>query len=160
MYIVEVFDLSDDSLCPSIGLYSTREGREGKMRIDIQAQGFELTDGLREHTERRLRFALSWADQYVSKLGVRLSDVNGPRAGIDKRCHIQIPLPGIPDVVIEDTESDLYVAIDRAVDRAERAVARRVGRLREQHHERIDYATDSTILQEASDPARLASNRR
>ncbi len=130
------------------------------MRIDIQAQGFELTDGLRDHTERRLRFALSWADHYARKVSVRLTDINGSRGGNDKRCHIQIPLPGIPGVVIEDTESDLYVAIDRAIDRAERAVVRRVGRLREQHHERIDSATDSTILQEVPDPARLASNSR
>ena len=31
------------------------------MHIDIQARGFPLTEGLREHTERRLKFALSWA---------------------------------------------------------------------------------------------------
>lgn len=104
------------------------------MRIDIQASGFKLTDGLREHTERRLQFALSWAVYDVRKVVVRLSDINGPRGGNDKRCYIQVPLPHKPDVVIEDTESDLYVAIDRAVDRAERSVARRLERLRRYRH--------------------------
>ena len=104
------------------------------MRIDIHTNGFELTDGLREHTVRRLQFALSWASYDVRKVIVRLSDINGPRGGNDKRCSIQIPLPRTADIVIEDTEADLYVAIDRAVDRAERSVARRLERQREHPH--------------------------
>lgn len=112
------------------------------MRINIQALGFDLTDGLREHTQRRLQFALSWASNDVRKVAVRLSDINGPRGGSDKRCRIRIPLLGTRDVIIEDTEADLYIAIDRAAERAERAVARMLGRLREQHHERIDLTTE------------------
>ncbi|MCF8151726.1 MAG: HPF/RaiA family ribosome-associated protein [Burkholderiaceae bacterium] len=107
------------------------------MHIDIQASGFELSGGLREHTERRLQFALSWASQDLGKVAVRLSDINGPRGGSDKRCRIQIPLARKPDVVIEDTETDLYVAIDRAADRAERALARRLERMREHGRESI-----------------------
>ena len=110
------------------------------MRIDIQTSGFILTDGLRGHAERRLQFALSWANHDVRKVAVRLSDINGPRGGNDKRCQIQIRLAGGQDVVIEDTEADLYVAIDRAADRADRAVARRLERLREHHHARLKGA--------------------
>lgn len=107
------------------------------MRIDIKASGFELTDGLREHTARRLQFALGWANHDVRAVSVRLSDINGPRGGKDKRCRIQVPFPGTRNVVIEDTESDLYVAIDRAAERAERAVVRRLERSREFSHSRI-----------------------
>ena len=106
------------------------------MRIDIQANGFELTDALRQHAERRLQFALSWAGNDVRRIVVRLSDINGPRGGKDKRCTIQIPIPRAQDVLIEDTESDLYVAIDRAVDRAERTLARKLERLHEYRHQR------------------------
>ncbi len=31
------------------------------MQIFIQARGFDLSAGLREHVERRLHFALDWA---------------------------------------------------------------------------------------------------
>ena len=113
------------------------------MRIEIQSRGFDLTEGLREHTERRLQFALNWASHDVRTVSVRLFDVNGPRGGNDKCCRIQIPLAGGHDVVIEDTESDLYVAIDRAADRSERALARRLERLREHRHERL-IADDAT----------------
>ena len=107
------------------------------MRIDIKASGFDLTDGLREHTLRRLQFALGWAAYDVRTVNVRLFDVNGPRGGKDKCCRIQVPFAGTPKVVIEDTEADLYVAIDRAADRAERAVVRRLQRLREHPHTRL-----------------------
>lgn len=106
------------------------------MQIDIRAKGFELSPALREHAERRLGFALSWAVYDVRKVAVRLYDINGPRGGEDKCCRIQIALPGTSDVVIEDTETDLYMAINRAVDRAERSLARRLERQREHRHVR------------------------
>jgi ribosomal subunit interface protein len=101
------------------------------MQIDIQARGFTLTRGLRDHAERRLRFAFGPARTEVLRVSVRLSDENGPRGGADMRCRIQVTLAGAAGVVIEDTEADLYVAIDRAADRAGRTVARRLARRRE-----------------------------
>ena len=106
------------------------------MRIEIQTRGFELTAGLREHAERRLQFALSWAGNEVRAVRVSLFDVNGPRGGNDQRCRIEIPMRGLAEVVVEDGEADLYVAIDRAADRAERTLARRLGRLREHRQRR------------------------
>ena len=100
------------------------------MQINIQARGFELTDGLRSHIVMRLQFALGWASHRLGKVSVRLSDENGPRGGEDKRCCLRVGVAGAEDVVIEDTEADLYVAIDRAADRASRVLARRMERQR------------------------------
>ena len=104
------------------------------MQIAIQTNAFEITEGLRVHVERRIRFAFDWADLVVNKVAVRLSDLNGPRGGEDKRCVIQVAVSGAPDVVIEDTQSDLYVAIDRAADRAGRSLARKVERQRKRRN--------------------------
>ncbi|MCK5666938.1 MAG: HPF/RaiA family ribosome-associated protein [Thiotrichaceae bacterium] len=98
------------------------------MQIDIQARHFSLTESLRNHAERRLRFTLTSFDDYIFKLLMRLSDINGPRGGKDKRCHLQVILTGLPDIIIEDTEADLYIAIDRAVSRAGRSVKRKIDR--------------------------------
>ena len=51
------------------------------MQIDIQARNFPMTDALRNHTERRLGFALSARDDHIQRVIVRLSDINGPRGG-------------------------------------------------------------------------------
>ena len=101
------------------------------MRVDIKTNGFDLTDGLRDHAQRRLQFALDWAKHGVSRVSINLSDINGPRGGKDKRCQIHIPLPGNRDVVIQDTESDLYAAIDLAADRASHTLERRLERQRD-----------------------------
>jgi ribosome-associated translation inhibitor RaiA len=104
------------------------------MKMNIQAQGFELTDDLREHTERHLRFALGWADDYLRQVSVRLSDESDPRGSKDQRCWIQIGFPDAPSVVIEDVEADIRVAIERAADRAGRSVTHRLERLRDRRH--------------------------
>lgn len=107
------------------------------MRVAIQSSGFEMTNALRSYTEHRLATALGWARGHMRKLAVWLSDVNGPRGGIDKRCKIQVRLDNGREVIIEEHEADLYAAIDRAADRADRAIVRQVERTREFAHERM-----------------------
>jgi len=99
------------------------------MQIDIQSRGFKLTEGLRTQAERRVRFAFGSTSGRVRSVVMRLADENGPRGGVDKRCTIRANLSGIPPVVIEQQEADLYVAIDRAADRAARAVSRRLKKI-------------------------------
>lgn len=98
------------------------------MHIDIQARHFSLTNALRKHAEHRLRLALTCCGDHIQRIVMRLSDINGPRGGADKHCHLQVVLAGLPDVVIEDTETNLYVAINRATDRAGRTLVRKVNR--------------------------------
>lgn len=100
------------------------------MNIDIQARDFELTEALAQHVRRRLDFALSPRYEQIQQIRIRLSDVNGPRGGKDKCCQLYVVLPRMQDVVVEDTEVDMYVAINRAIDRAGRAVTRRLARQR------------------------------
>jgi len=100
------------------------------MLIDIQARNYQLTDALRSHIERRLGFALSAREDHIQRVMVWLSDINGPRGGTDKCCHIQVVFTRLSDVVIKDTEIDIYTAIDRAADRVGRTVARRLVRQR------------------------------
>lgn len=105
------------------------------MQLDIQTNGFSLTEGIRHYTTQRLQFALDRNDGQIIHARVSLADINGPRGGIDKRCQINLALAGQSNIVIEDTEVDLYVAIDRASDRCERTLARRLERLREYSHD-------------------------
>jgi putative sigma-54 modulation protein len=102
----------------------------GSMNVDIQSNGLELNDELREHTLHRLQGAMAWASDDVETIHVRLSHVNRYDRCHTTRCMIQISLSHKPVVVIEDNESDLYLAVDRAVDRIERVMSRKFGRSR------------------------------
>jgi len=104
------------------------------MQITIHARDINVDAGLREHVQRRLHFALGWAEQHVGRVSVVLSDLNGPRGGADKCCRLRCALPGTPEMVIEDTQADLATAIDRVADRAGRTLARRLARQRESRH--------------------------
>lgn len=113
------------------------------MQIGIQARGFELSDGLRAHTLQRLNYALGWARYRLRRIVVSLADENGPRGGDDKRCSLRVELEKGPTVQIEDTQSDLYVAIGRAAERASRTVARRIQRQRKfRSEETVTAETD------------------
>ena len=101
------------------------------MQIEMQALDFTLTQALRDHLRRRLDFALSTRYDQIQRIQVRLSDVNGPRGGADKCCQIHIVLPRQSDVVIQDTETDMYAAINRATERASRTINRRLARGRD-----------------------------
>lgn len=72
-----------------------------------------------------LEFALGRFRSRIRSVTVRLADVNGPRGGVDKTCLVTIRLDASKRlIVIEETDADAVVAIDRATDRASRAVAR------------------------------------
>ena len=98
------------------------------MHIDIRTHGFPLTAALRDHAARRLRFALARTGEDIRSVTLTLGDVNGPRGGCDKTCHVRIARHNRPVLVIGQTAEDMYAAIDRAADRAGRALAREVGR--------------------------------
>ncbi len=101
------------------------------MNLQIQAQDFILTDGLRRHVATRLEYALNHGRDIVTRIVVRLSDINGPRGGVDKCCGIEVRLKGASALVVEDTQTDLYVAINRASERIGRTFDRRLARQRE-----------------------------
>lgn len=110
------------------------------MQVDIRTQGIHLTEDLREHAMRRLAFSLHWARFDASKVSMRLSDINGPRGGNDKRCQVRISLPRVKTVVIEDIDADIHIAIDRAIDRAGRSVTRYLERAHDYPHCHVNDA--------------------
>lgn len=96
------------------------------MRIDIRrSEGWPGASVAL--TRERLEFALGRFGRLVRSLTVRLTDINGPRGGLDKKCLVAVRLTRPRHViVIEDVDTDCYVAISRAAERTSRAVSRAV----------------------------------
>jgi putative sigma-54 modulation protein len=110
------------------------------MTIDIRFRGLASSEALRAHIIRRIEFQLSRLGRALSDVAVRLSDVNGPKGGVDKRCHLVLHRPGHAPLTIDEVSVDAYSAADIAVERAvlavergrerDRAVRRRAGAAR------------------------------
>jgi putative sigma-54 modulation protein len=121
------------------------------MQVTIQSRSFALTDALRNHVQTRLGFTFSRARNRVQLVNVRLSDLNGPRGGIDQRCSIKVSMAGLTEVVVEDVQADMYHAIDRATDRAARTVMRRLAldNSKRRRHARLQLQQLSAGLRES-----------
>ena len=100
------------------------------MNLSIHSSGFQATAAIEEHVRRRFDLAFGRISAPIQRVVVRMSDINADRGGVDKRCLVQVQVARIPDVVIEDTHSDMYSAISRAVERAARTTQRRLGKAR------------------------------
>ena len=94
------------------------------MKIDIRGHRIEVTDTLRTHIERRLRFALGRFGARVIAVTVTVEDLNGPRGGVDKQCRITVALVSAGHLRVEVIDTEMTPAVDRAADRIGRAVAR------------------------------------
>lgn len=98
------------------------------MIINIKTIGFGLTPGMRHHVMNRLAVSIGRLGARIRQVIVRLSDLNGPRGGRDKQCQLLLKIDGAPPIVVRDTEEDLYIAVDRAAERASRTLARQAKR--------------------------------
>jgi len=98
------------------------------MKIDIQARQLPMTRSLNHYTDRRIRFALTRFEERIQRVSMWLTDVNGPKGGKDKHCRLHVVLAGNANVIIEDIHENLYVAINRAIERAGHSLVRKLDR--------------------------------
>jgi hypothetical protein len=85
---------------------------------------------LRTLTERRVRQALKRLTWLTPRVRVHLSDINGPRGGIDKRCQIELITDGGQPVVVTSLARDWFSAIQSALARATRSLLHNLQRSR------------------------------
>lgn len=83
---------------------------------------------LERYIERRLNFALSRYGNRIENVSVRISDDSNPG---ESRCRMVAMLTPFGKVEIEESDVDLFGAIDRASGRLGRRVGRELDRIRE-----------------------------
>ena len=93
------------------------------MQVLFKSRHPHATD-LRDLTERRVRFVLRRLGWLVPRAEVQMSDVNGPRGGVDKRCQVELRTDGAGSVVVTSLASDWRTALDNALARAARFLMR------------------------------------
>lgn len=93
---------------------------------------------LRELAERRLRFAMRRLSWLVPRARVRLSDMNGPRGGVDKQCRVELKAGRSGSIVVTAVAGDWRSALDIALARASRVLVRSWQRTRRQERPAAD----------------------
>ncbi len=103
------------------------------MQLEIRGVNYELDDELKDFIARRLRFALGRFAARVNQVSVLVSDVNGPRGGVDKRCRISVDLAPRGRVMIEGSGDEPFALVARSAKRVGRSVRRELDRRRRVH---------------------------
>lgn len=98
------------------------------MKIDIQNCLSEIDQSLEEHIQRVLRLALSKMASYILSINFTISDVIDQDGKTEKHCSLTLSLYHMPNIVTEETHADLYFVIDRVIQKASRALSRKLSR--------------------------------
>lgn len=100
------------------------------MIIEVRFRALDASDALREHATRRVHFHLGRFADELSSVVVRISDVNGPRGGVDKRCQLTVRGARFGSSTLDELHDDPYAAVDLAMERLARVVERELARAR------------------------------
>ncbi len=101
------------------------------MEVEVRIQDSNTHDAVRNYVIRRIRFAIGRFASRVGRVVVRTHDTNGVRGGVDQSCHVAADVVRGGKIVIEQTDSDLFTAIDRACNRLAEAFHRELERSRD-----------------------------
>jgi hypothetical protein len=103
------------------------------VNIVIRTQQINRNEELRQYVERCIEFAMDRHQDRVDQISVNLSDLNGPRGGIDKLCLMTADIRGAQPVRIQEKGEDLEGVLYRAARRLAYRVGKRV------HHKRMPH---------------------
>lgn len=98
------------------------------MQMEMRTLNFTLSDDLKDDIERRLRSSLGRIAGQIDRLRISISDVNGPRGGVDKRCLIAVALVPRGTIMVESSGSNPVALITDAVKRTKLSVIRALKR--------------------------------
>ena len=93
------------------------------MEVTIHYGPTVLSSEDEAQVRQRIHFALERLSGRIRTLQVRLSDLNGPRGGIDKRCTMQAVLTRHGSLVVDVKGADAVVAAGLAAKRLARRVS-------------------------------------
>ncbi len=78
----------------------------------------------RSLAERRVRFVMRRLRSEITRVHVRLVDVNGPRGGVDQLCQLQLDTGSHGKVVVSAVQANAGAALNAALRRAARTLVR------------------------------------
>jgi putative sigma-54 modulation protein len=97
------------------------------MQIEMRIGNADWNEILRSYAERRLKFALGRFGDRVGRVVVR-TDTKG---SVEHTCCINAEILPFGHVEVQESDHDLFSAIDRAAGRTGRMFGRKLSRLRE-----------------------------
>ena len=98
------------------------------MDIKLFDGSIRTSEAQREYVTTKVGAAAARLKDAACTIDVRLTDLNGPKGGIDKQCSIVVTPPGLDTLRVEERASEFYAAIDAAAATLKKSLARALER--------------------------------
>ncbi|MFT5225928.1 MAG: putative sigma-54 modulation protein [Polaribacter sp.] len=96
------------------------------MNIQVKFRNIKRSSAAIKQVGDRLSLAFTRVQDAIQSVSIIISDVNGPKGGIDKLCRISIRSAHLPDIVITENQPRIGAAIDRCIARARQNLSRKL----------------------------------
>lgn len=114
------------------------------MKVLFKSRDPKAND-LRDWATERASFAFRRHPEAAPRAIIQLSDINGPRGGVDKECVVEVSASGSAPVVVRTVAHNWHSALNQALTRASSALKKllgrdkdaRVGRRRQRSQDRL-----------------------
>lgn len=100
------------------------------MQLQVNGLHVDLSPSLLEHVDKRFHFALDRVEPRISRVSVRLADLNGRTDGGPKECKVLVKLIAGDTIVLHEKGTDLFDLVDRASDKTKRLIAKQIDKKR------------------------------
>ena len=106
------------------------------MQVEFQSTHVPFTDSMRQYAELRLGTAVDRLADSVGSIVFRVRRVSGSGRAAVQQCRAILKLRSGEKLIVSESDSDVYRAIDRVTDRTKLTLARRVARMQAKRRRR------------------------
>ena len=115
------------------------------MNITIQCSRPQPDAQTHQYIQYRLGFAFARTRQFIQSIEVTLTDINGPKGGIDQQCKVRVKPMAFASIVITERQSEIRHAIDRCITRASRNFVQQMKRKQRLNNQRHSHRSLALI---------------
>jgi putative sigma-54 modulation protein len=101
------------------------------VKIDITMQQTCADNKISCQIARRVRLALSRFSTAIRIITVRITDINGPKGGVDMRCVVAVKLAKAGEVIVQGQGKNTFSALNYCLPRVSRTITRSLERRRD-----------------------------
>lgn len=103
------------------------------MNLILNTHNLTLTKAIQDHVQSRIS-QLEHLDHFAIDARVIIEHDTSKATDRQFKCSMRLAMPG-PDLFAEDSESDLYAAIDLVAKKIEQQIRKRHGKYKTRHHQ-------------------------
>ena len=109
------------------------------MNIQVKFRNIKKSSGAIKRVSKRLVLALAFAraQDTIQSVTIIVSNVNGPKGGVDKLCRLLIKSDHMPDIVITENQANIRAAVDRCIARARQTLFRKLKQNKQSLQKRV-----------------------